>query len=282
MLSSYLLPCRKGLVNLCRVSMLTLAFSSCMKNTYFNSRAIAPVFKDSTYIHVEAYLGQGVRQVGANISYAPISQGFVTGNYNLGAGHSWEAGLGGIPFKVKNHSLYLLGTYGRGHVNYSFKKDIPFEYTPETKKIDATYQKLSGTVYSNFEPTSGFLISAGFRYNFVQYFKYYENRNYMNSPPKELLTQIEGKDSLSFDVDKHFHTLDPFLKGDILINKYFSVSCQVLYSFSNRFTMNGKGYKIKDQNSREDYTYVANLPQYKRLVVNLALVAHIGSFKNRH
>lgn len=286
MLTSYSLPYRKGFLNFCKVLILALVFSSCTRTTYFNTRATAPVFIDSNRVYAEAYIGQGLRQIGANIAYAPIPQVFALagGNIGLWGNRTWESGLGFVPLKYKFIQLSVLGSYGRSHLNTSFSPLTPsFISDDEYRGFRALYQKFTSTPYITFQPTTKLYITLGVRYNFVQYLKYYEYKHFTRTTPKELAESYVGRDSLKLEGRKSFETLDPFIGINYYFSKYFSISIQSLYSYHTTFTLNnGKGYKNVKRDSysnpvRHEYTYSTTLPSYKRFVLNLSLVVHFGS-----
>lgn len=264
--------CLLGLIS------VTLLFSSCIKNTYFNTRAITPVFYDSTTkVHVEGFVGQGLKQYGATVAYSPINRFFALASGHIGKmGKSGELGLGYVPIKLKGFHLTALSTYGAASINYTFNtSDILFNWYSRAF-INTSYNKFMFSTYATFVKNK-IDFSLGARFNHIQYLHYYEKLNKSTASGKASAYNYYTVDSLSFGKGKSFATIDPFVNINFPVYKRLKFSLQFLYSFHTSFTANGVG-TFRSSNSSDAYyaspsptTYQSTIPAYKRLVVGASI-----------
>jgi hypothetical protein len=263
--------CHLGLIS------VTLLFSSCIKNTYFNTRAITPVFYDSTTkVHVEGFVGQGLKQYGATVAYSPINRFFAVASGHIGKmGKSGELGLGYVPIQKKDLFLTVLSTYGASHLEHSIAFNSFFTRRSQAY-VNTSYNKFMFSTYVTFIEDE-IEVSVGGRFNNIQYLNYYEKLDSSDNSRKASDYYYNKADSLSFGKGKSFATIDLFVSINFPIYERLKFSLQFLYSFHTSFTANGVGtFKSRNSSSSSwssptSTTYYSIIPTYKRLVVGASI-----------
>lgn len=253
--------------------------TSCFKNTYMNTRAIVPVFEKKQRVVGEVYLGQGIASIGGDLAISPVRRTFVTAGFNKGTvGDTWEAGIGGVPLKYKMLQWSLLTTYGKASIHQKFNKMFrPIDYGENNISVNAEYERYSATTYISFVPRNKVTMSIGIRFNRVEYFWYQEKRKYSKDRYKDFESSHRGADSLSFIDNMVFSTIDPFMKMSYCFYENFGITILLLNSNHNSFKKEGRGYIDRQSSAgavtiRENYSYKSEIPDYKKIVINVALV----------
>lgn len=243
-----------------------------------NTRAIAPIFEKKQRVVGEVYLGQGIASIGGDLAISPVKRTFVTAGFNKGTvGETWEAGVGGVPLKYKMLQWSLLSTYGKATIQQKFNKMFrPIDYGENNISVNAEYERYSATSYISFIPNNRVTMSLGVRFNRVTYFWYQEKSKYSKDRYKDFEPSHKGADSLSFIDNMSFSTIDPFMKMSYHFYKNVGITILLLNSNHNSFKKEGQGYIDRQSHSgaatiRENYSYKSEIPDYKKIVVNVAL-----------
>lgn len=255
------------------VVIFIFLITSCISNSYVNTKVTAPVFKGDKKFIGTTYLG--FQRTELNMGYKPFKKAYAVGamSWIYFGGLSTEIGAGVIPINTKSISWNLHGSYGYSFLNRSFSQAyIPMSYTSSYDELKASYDKLSTTTYISLNSGKKKIFSLGARYNWSYYRNFYQTSMSSEDPPRSTYTNPVTYDTVSFRY-KSFQTLDPFFNVNVKITDNISINGQILYSFHTPINVIGKEHVIVTRSNPSDKTYDKNftLPNYKKMLLNIGL-----------